>query len=139
MYIRIVEKPGAKKSAHDDYSEDIKAVNAFDLREIRRAAEDAWKRSTKTHADETGYGVYDDKDVLLVKGDIRSSGGELLSITTDPVCSACGADLKTPGQFMRKHGSTESEESRRKIYYACMNEGCEKHFVNIEMLAQLSA
>lgn len=138
MYIRIIEKAAKKSESLGNYSEDID-IDANDLRQVHQKVEEVWQRATKIDKDEAGYCIYGEKDLPLVRGDLHAVEGRLASIETVPICAACGQDLKTHGQFARNYRSTESEESRRKIFYACMNEECKKYGINLELMALLSA
>lgn len=138
MYIRIVEKPTEKMESLGCYNEDID-IDTNDLLQVYRKVDEVWRRATKIDKNEATYCMYGEKNLPLVRGSIHAKGDHLVSLEIVPVCAACGQDLKTHGQFVRVFGSIESEESRRKIYYACMDESCDEYGVNREMRAVVSA
>lgn len=138
MYIRLIEASTEKKESLGQYSEDI-SIDARDLLQVHRKVDEVWQRATKIDKDVATYCIYGDGDLPLVKGSLRAHEGYLVSLEIVPVCAACGGDLKTHGQFAREYGSTEPEESRREIFYTCMNEDCEKYGINLTMKAVVSA
>ena len=138
MYIRLIEAPTEKKEMLGHYSEDIN-IDTNDLLQVHRMVDEVWRRATQIDKDVATYCIYGDADIPLVKGGLQAHEGYLTSIEIIPVCKECETDLKTHGQFARRYGSTESEESRRRISYTCMNEDCVKYGVSLEMRAVLSA
>jgi hypothetical protein len=138
MYIRIIEKPTEKMESLGNYSEEIQ-IDVNDLRQVDRKVDEVWQRRVKITKEHATFCIYGEQEKPLVKGEISARDGILTSVQIVPICGACLGDMKTNGQFARRYGTTETEESRRKIHYCCMDEKCKEYGVDHELMAVFPA